>query len=101
MCNTHTPPFPHSAYPYLVVPNPVNGSPMDGYNACVNNVEFGPQCGNPLIANSAANFPRAINVYVIGVNGAPYTAYSYTPSSVNNALYGHISMVFTAFDSGE
>ncbi|MEW5306775.1 MAG: hypothetical protein WDW36_009214 [Sanguina aurantia] len=88
-----------AAYPYLVVPNPVNGSPMDGYNACVNNVEFGPQCGNPLIANSAANFPRAINVYVIGVNGAPYTAYSYTPSSVNNALYGHISMVFTAFDS--
>lgn len=86
----------NSAYPYLVIPGGVNG-----YNGCVNGNIFAILCGNPLIPNSVANFPRAINIYPIGLTGAPYTAYSYIPSSPTNAIYGHISMVWNAFDSGE
>lgn len=67
----------------------------------MNNNIFGALCGSPLITNSVGNFPRAINIYPVGMDGAPYTAYSYTPSSNNNPLYGHISMVWYAFDSGE
>lgn len=85
----------HRVYPYLVIKGGVNA-----WNRCVNGNIFSVLCGNPLIQNSVANYPRAINIYPIG-SGAPYTAYSYIPSSTTNALYGHVSMVWNAFDSGE
>ncbi|MEW5307881.1 MAG: hypothetical protein WDW36_010252 [Sanguina aurantia] len=84
------------AYPYLVIPGG-----QAGYDICMQGDNyFSDQCGSPLIPNSIANYPRAINVYVNGRPGqASFAGYSTSPLATNSALNGHIWIAMSVFDS--
>ncbi|KAG2428380.1 hypothetical protein HYH02_014396 [Chlamydomonas schloesseri] len=57
-------------------------------------------CGEPLIRASAADYPRAVNIYVIGEE--PVTSwggYAFTPGAADDPLYGHVGLSWSSLNT--
>ncbi len=57
-------------------------------------------CGDA-ITYSGVDFPRAVNIYIIGEQGpTDYTGYGFAPGAWDDVTYGHIGLTWNTFSTG-
>ncbi len=55
-----------------------------------------------IFPNSGIDFPRTINIYVIGEQGpTDWVGYAFAPGATDDVTYGHIGLTWTTVSPGE